>query len=84
MEQGTKRIGIYVFSGTGNTIKSAKALCAALAERGVSVNLHTIADGTETAEEREIVLCYPVYGFNMPRILKRFAAISRTAGTFGF
>ena len=72
MEQTAKRIGIWVFSGTGNTLKCAKALETAMKKRGVSVNLHEIANGTETAEERDLVICYPVYGFNMPRILKDF------------
>ena len=72
MEQTEKRIGIWVFSGTGNTLKCAKALEAALTEQGVSACLHTIENGSETATERDLVLCYPVYGFNMPRILKTF------------
>lgn len=70
--EGIKAIGIYVFSGTGNTLKCAKALEEALTELGVSVGFHEIADGSETATERELVICYPVYGFNMPRILKDF------------
>ncbi len=72
MEQTEKRIGIWVFSGTGNTLKCAEALAAALTERGVAVGLHEIADGSETVTERDLVICYPVYGFNMPRILKPF------------
>lgn len=72
MAQTAKRIGICVFSGTGNTLKCAKALEAALTERGISVKLHEIADGTETASERDLVICYPIYGFNMPRVMKPF------------
>lgn len=72
MEQTSDTIGIYVFSGTGNTLKCAKALETALTEMGVSVHLQKIADGSETAAERDLVICYPVYGFNMPRILKDF------------
>ncbi len=67
-----RKIGICVFSGTGNTKKCAKALEAALTEQGVPVVFHEIADGSETAEERDLVICYPVYGFNMPAILKPF------------
>ena len=84
MEQRAKQIGIWVFSGTGNTFKCAKALCDALTERGVSVNLHEIADGSETAEERDLVLCYPVYGFNMPRILKPFCRNLKPGGNVWF
>ena len=72
MEQTAKRFGIWFFSGTGNTLKCAKALETALIERGVPVGLHEIADGSETATERDLVICYPVYGFNMPLVLKSF------------
>lgn len=65
-------IGIYVFSGTGNTRKCAEALETALSEQGVSVGFHEISDGSETASERDLVICYPIYGFNMPAILKPF------------
>ena len=65
-------VGLCVFSGTGNTAKCAEALEKALRRRGIRTALHTIADGTETAEEKEIVICYPVYGFNMPAVLKKF------------
>ncbi len=84
MEQTAKRIGIWVFSGTGNTLKCAKALFAALIERGVSVGFHEIADGTERAEERDLVICYPVYGFNMPRILKAFCRNLNGGGNVWF
>ena len=67
-----ERIGICVFSGTGNTRKCAQALEAALLGRGVPAALHEIADGSETAPERDLVICYPVYGFNMPSVLRTF------------
>ena len=84
MEQTAKRIGIWVFSGTGNTLKCAKALETALIERGVSVGFHEIADGSETAEERDLVICYPVYGFNLPRILKTFCRNLKGGGNVWF
>ncbi len=84
MEQTAKQIGIWVFSGTGNTEKCAKALQDALTEQGVSANLHTIADGSETAPERDLVICYPVYGFNMPRILKAFCRHQLGGGNVWF
>ena len=84
MEQTSDTIGIYVFSGTGNTFKCAKALETALTEMGVSVSFHEIADGTETATERDLVICYPVYGFNMPRILKTFCRNLATGGNVWF
>lgn len=72
IDEGINRIGIYVFSGTGNTLKCAKALTEALTGRGALAVLHEIKDGSETASERDLVICCPVYGFNMPRILKDF------------
>ena len=84
MEQTAKRIGICVFSGTGNTLRCAKALETALAEQGVSVGFHEIADGSETAPERDLVICYPVYGFNMPRILKPFCRNLTGGGNIWF
>ena len=65
-------IGIYVFSGTGNTLRCAGALRDALAELGADAALHEIKDGTEKAAERDLVLCYPVYGFNSPLPMLRF------------
>ena len=65
-------IGIYVFSGTGNTLKCAEALRDSLAELGAGAALHEIKDGTEKAAERDLVLCYPVYGFNAPTPVLRF------------
>ena len=65
-------IGIYAFSGTGNTRKCAKALEEALKGQGIPVSFYDIRDGSETARERDLVICYPVYGFNMPLVLKRF------------
>ena len=65
-------IGIHCFSGTGNTLKCAKALESSLIAQGADVNFHQIADGSETAVEHDLVICYPVYGFNMPRIMKSF------------
>lgn len=84
MEQAAKPIGIYVFSGTGNTFKCAKALEMALTKMSVSDSFHGIADGTETATERDLVLCYPVYGFNMPRILKTFCRNLTAGGNVWF
>lgn len=65
-------IGVCCFSGTGNTLKCAKALEASLAELGKEACFHEIADGSEIPAERNLVICYPVYGFNMPGVMKRF------------
>ncbi len=48
-------IGIYCFSGTGNTLKCAKALEASLKGLGAEVGLHEISDGSEMPAERDLV-----------------------------
>ena len=65
-------LGIYVFSGTGNTLKCAEALQEALAHIGICAGFHEIADGTEYAGEKDMILCYPVHGFNAPNMMLRF------------
>ncbi len=79
-----KTVGIYVFSGTGNTLKCANALAKELTERGVSVGFHELRDGSENASERDVVICYPIYGFNMPLILKRFCHNLPESGNIWF
>ena len=64
--------GIYVFSGTGNTLKCAEALKASLDGLGVASHLHEITDGSETAAEKDLILCYPIHGFNAPNVMLRF------------
>ena len=65
-------LGIYVFSGTGNTLRCAKAMKQALDERGAAAAFHEIQDGSEQAAENELILCYPVHGFNAPNCMVRF------------
>ena len=65
-------LGIYVFSGTGNTLKCAKELRASLDALGISADLTQICDGSEEAPEKDLVLCYPIYGFNAPDSMIRF------------
>lgn len=68
----TNEIGICVFSGTGNTLRCAKALREALEALGVRAALYPVEDGSESAPEGDLVLCYPVYGFNAPITIGRF------------
>ena len=51
MEQAAKQIGIWVFSGTGNTQKCAEALQNVLIERGVSADLHQIEGRSARASQ---------------------------------
>ncbi|GHU71785.1 4Fe-4S ferredoxin [Clostridia bacterium] len=62
---------IYFFSGTGNSFDVAKRL----AESMGNTELLNLANATEIApleEYRRIGLVFPVYGFTMPNMVKRF------------
>lgn len=65
-------LGIYVFSGTGNTFKCAEALKDALADFGVSADLHDIGEGSVKPKAHDMILCYPVHGFNAPNAMLGF------------
>lgn len=65
-------IGIHVFSGTGNTLKCAEALKGALAELGMPAKLHEIGKGSRKPEEQDLILCYPVHGFNAANAMLHF------------
>ena len=61
-------IGIYVFSGTGNTYKCAEQVKERLLAAGAEVSLRRIENGKERVEEGfdTLLIGYPVHGFNMP------------------
>ena len=65
-------LGIYVFSGTGNTLKCAEALKEALDKKEIHSSFHEIKDGEAYHEEKDLILCYPIHGFNAPNIMLRF------------
>lgn len=65
-------LGIFVFSGTGNTLMCARALGRELEQKGASVRLHRIEDTRELPGESDLVLCYPIHGFNAPNAMLRF------------
>ncbi len=65
-------MGIYVFSGTGNTYRCAAALQEKLAGYGEDAQIHRIEEENGAPLEKDLVLCYPVHGFNAPRIMIRF------------
>jgi len=64
--------GIYVFSGTGNTLKCAKTLRDALERKGVFGDFYELKVGETYFGEKNLVLCYPVHGFNAPNVMLRF------------
>ena len=63
-----KKINIFVFSGTGNTLKCAEELEKRLTDFGADVSIERIENGKETVESvgDTVVICYPVHGFNAP------------------
>ena len=70
-----KKIDIYVFSGTGNTLKCAEELKKNLMELGAEAEIKRIENGAERVESvgDTVVICYPVHGFNAPTNVINFA-----------
>ena len=68
------KIGIYYFSGTGNTHKCAVAMREALLKAGAECDLHRIENGEEEFFGEEVLIfAYPVHGFGAPRNILDFA-----------
>ena len=67
-----RKYAICVFSGTGNTEKCAVLLQQELSALGVSAELHRVESGEETAQSDNLILCYPIHGFNAPNSMLRF------------
>ena len=68
------KIGIYYFSGTGNTHKCAVAMREALMKAGAECDLHRIETGEEEFfDEETLIFAYPVHGFGAPRNILNFA-----------
>ena len=67
-------IGIYVFSGTGNTLKCAERMKERLIELGGECRLERIESGAERPNDlpETLVIGYPVHGFNMPYNVMNF------------
>ena len=63
-----KKIDLFVFSGTGNTLKCAEELKKNLLELGAEVEIKRIETGKEKIENvgDAVVVCYPIHGFNAP------------------
>ena len=69
-----KLLAIY-FSGTGNTAYAVKRLCARLTEAGLECVTRSIEDeisGGDMAAADTVLIGYPIYGSDMPRMLKEF------------
>lgn len=73
-----KNAVIYVFSGTGNTLRIARAYADEFFKRGVDCIVHTIdekgfADFPSPADFDYVGIAYPIHAFNAPYIVHRFA-----------
>lgn len=79
-------IGIFYFSGTGNTEIITNLLKRELERKSASVELLRIEDFTKNktpvnTEEYDIIgIGYPVHGFNAPRIVFAFLNLLQSAG----
>lgn len=74
-----KNAVIYVFSGTGNTLKIARAYADEFFSRGVSCKIHILEkDGIlrfPPPQDFDLAgLAYPIHAFNAPYVVHRFAA----------
>jgi ferredoxin/flavodoxin len=77
-EKRRPQIGIFVFSGTGNTRLAADLLRSALGAGGARVDLLAIEDFTRNGKSLDLIrydmigIGHPVHAFNAPRIVYRF------------
>lgn len=83
-----KEVVLYYFTGTGNSLRIAQTIRNGFQQKGIKVTMLDIADEKTPLLNLDNVLigfCYPVYGFGMPRIVRRFIEkmpVSRGIGTF--
>jgi len=78
---------VYYFTGTGNSLAAAKAICARLGDcEMVSIaSLAGTSGGIQPGADRVGIVC-PVYDFGLPSIVAEFVQrldLSRTAYCFG-
>ena len=67
---------IYYFSGTGNSLWSAKRLAALISDAGETAELYNIGvvmrKPPEPIKTERIVIIYPAYAYGPPDIVRRF------------
>lgn len=63
---------VFYFSGTGNTKWAAESLAEKLGYRTVFMNDETVKETYTLAEGERLVICFPIHGWQPPRIVKRF------------
>jgi len=72
---------IFYFSGTGNSLWSAKKIAKEVGDKYELINIGTEAQKSEIVIEADaIVFVFPSYGYGLPVIVRRFAkkAVFRT------
>lgn len=80
-----KDFDLYVFSGTGNTLRCAAFLREELEALGAFANLRRIEGECAPAAAENMIICYPVHGFNAPANVVRFCKkVPEGAGTVYF
>jgi len=62
---------IYYFSGTGNSLWSARAIAGAIGGEHALINIGAEAGGVVEADA--VVLVFPSYAFGLPLAVRRFA-----------
>jgi len=66
-------IAICYFSGTGNTLWSAKKIAEMIKDAGEPVNIGIAARKGNVIEADAVVLLFPSYAYGLPLIVRRFA-----------
>ena len=67
---------VFVYSGTGNSYATARQIAAAIDAQVVHIT-DELAEARDTYELEIGVIIYPVYGYGMPKTVKRFIRQSR-------
>lgn len=69
------KIGIFAFTGTGNTLRVCNILASELQKNNADVDINLIKDVTDKQIVQtfdKIIIAYPVHGFNTPKVMLDF------------
>ena len=74
MKPTSKRLDLYWFSGSGNTLRAAQIFAARLEELGYTVRLLPMeqADPSQIDPEATFGLAFPTYCFSIPERVRKF------------
>lgn len=65
---------IYYFTGTGNSLWTARQLAERLGDTTLTPMVRALADGDLSPDEDRVGLVFPVYMYRMPHLVTRFIA----------